>query len=157
MSLTLLALLTPLHAAEIGEPGQRWGFGWHLGVGAGISAKVYVHDRIAIAGQAGLWGLVVRRQALVAEVDVWERALGSGRIVATAGLGVARENDGFWRGETHWGMRIAAGAAWRWDGRGFELGTELGVELYNYNIGNLQFGELPTATVVVRWYPGFGG
>ncbi|GEM_PF-6431059 len=153
----MLALLPALHAAEIGEPGQRFGFGFQAGVGGGLSLKFYATERVAVSATAGFWGLLIRRQALVAEVDVWERAFAKGTVVTTAGFGVAREYDGFWRDTTHLGVRMATGATWRWHGRGFEVGTELGLELYNYDVGRLQFGELPTATVVARWYPRWGG
>lgn len=155
VGLTLLALLPALYAADIGEPGRRFGVGLHAGVGADVTAKLYVTDRVAISAQAGFWGLLIRRTSLMAEVDVWTLRLDSGTVVTTAGLGVARENDSFWRGEAHGGLRLGTGAVWRWHDHGWEVGAELGLELYNYDLVRLQFGELPTATIILRWYPGF--
>ena len=155
MGLPWLALLTVLHAADIGEPGRRFGLGLHAGVGADVTAKLYVSDRVALSAQAGFWGLLIRRTNLMVEVDTWRLITDSGAVITTAGLGLTRQNDSFWRGEARGGVRLATSGVWRWHNHGWEFGAELGLELYNYAPAQLQFGELATATVIARWYPGF--
>jgi hypothetical protein len=156
MWLSLLTLLTTVHAAPVGGSGQRFGIGLHAGMGAGFTAKLYVGTRFGLSASAGTWGLLIRRQSLLVEFDAYSYGFARGTLVATAGLGLAREYDGFWRDTTHLGVRVATSALWRWHDHPFEIGSELGLDLYNYDPSNGQFGELPTVTAVLRWYPHFG-
>ncbi len=153
----LLAWIPMLHAEPVGGAGQRFGFGVATGLGSGVTLKCYATSRIGISTTLGAWGLLIRRQTILVEVDAYEipLALTNGTLVATAGLGVARMHDGFWRDETHLGVRLSTAFLWRWHDRPFEVGTEFGVDLYDYDWSSLQFGELPTATLIARWYPRF--
>lgn len=156
MWLALLTLTPGLHAAPVGGTERRLGMGLHAGLGGGLTAKLYLTDKVAVSAATGLWSVLLRRSSLLAEVDVYTVRFDAGSLVATAAGGLARESDFFWRGEKTWGVRLATSSVWRWQDRPFEVGAELGVELYNYNLAEGQLGELITATALIRLYPGWG-